>query len=142
MIVGRLLIGKTGRFIQLFLPNQQGTPVIYASENIVLAAIEVIVNHGGIPEDYVGIRIDIPDDLEIGTADVPEGWPDVVPEEVTAEQGTIWVNACKQAVLRVPSATMSIAGYNYVLNPRHPAFMRISFMFESIRIDARLRSGD
>jgi hypothetical protein len=27
VIVGRLLIGKTGRFIQLFLPNQQGTPV-------------------------------------------------------------------------------------------------------------------
>jgi hypothetical protein len=27
VIVGRLLIGKTGRIIQLFLPNQQATPV-------------------------------------------------------------------------------------------------------------------
>ncbi len=122
--------------------NQEGTPVIYASENIVLAAMEVIVHHGGIPEDYVGIRIEIPDDVEIGTAEVPEGWPDVVPEEVTAEQGTNWVNACKQAVLRVPSATMSISGYNYVLNPAHPTFARILFHFVPIRFDERLRPRD
>lgn len=92
--------------------NRPGTAVIYASENIVPAAIEVIVPHGGIPEDYVGIRIDIPEDLEIGTLDIPDGWPDLVPEEMTAEQGTAWANTCKQAVLRVPSATMSVSGYN------------------------------
>jgi RES domain-containing protein len=119
--------------------TRKATPVIYASENPVLAAMEVIVHHGGIPEDYVGIRIEIPDDLEIGTVDVPDGWPDVVPEELTAEQGTKWADACKQAVLRVPSATMSISGYNYVLNPAHPDFARISFTFEVIRFDVRLR---
>lgn len=118
--------------------NQEGTPVIYASESTVLAAMEVMVHHGGIPEDYVGIKIDIPDELEIGTVEIPDGWPDVVPEAVTAEQGTEWVNACKQTVLRVPSATMSISGFNYVLNPAHPAFARISFSFEPIRFDARL----
>lgn len=122
--------------------NQEGTRVIYASETVVLAAMEVIVHHGGIPEDYVGIRIDIPDDLEIGQVEVPEGWPDIVPEELTAEQGSVWVNSCRQAVLRVPSATMSISGYNYVLNPAHPNFPRISFTFEPIRFDARLRLRD
>jgi hypothetical protein len=34
VIVGRLLIGKTGRFIQLFLPNQQGSPVYDRSQPI------------------------------------------------------------------------------------------------------------
>src|SRR5450755_3244845 len=96
--------------------NQPGTAVIYASEDTVLAAMEVIVHHGGIPEDYIGIRIEIPDDLEIGLVDVPDGWTDLVPEAVTAEQGTNWVNTCNQAVLRVPSATMSVSGFNYVLN--------------------------
>lgn len=119
--------------------NRPGTAVIYASENIVPAAIEVIVPHGGIPEDYVGIRIDIPEDLEIGTLDIPDGWPDLVPEEMTAEQGTAWANTCKQAVLRVPSATMSVSGYNYVLNPAHRDFARISFSFEPVRFDPRLR---
>ena len=119
--------------------NKPGTAVIYASEDIVLAAMEVIVHHGGIPEDYVGIKIDIPDDLEISILDIPDGWPDVVPEEVTAEQGTKWANTCKQAVLRVPSATMSVSGYNYILNPAHQDFARISFSFEPVRFDPRLR---
>jgi hypothetical protein len=47
--------------------------------------LEVIVHHGGIPEDYVGTRIEIPDDLEIGTLEIPEGWPDVVPGSVKAK---------------------------------------------------------
>ena len=42
--------------------NQEGTPVVYAPDTVALAAIEVMVHHGGIPEDYVGIRIDIPDE--------------------------------------------------------------------------------
>jgi len=118
--------------------NQPGTSVIYASEDTVLAAMEIIVHHGGIPADYLGIRIEIPDDLEIGTIDVPAGWPDLVPETVTAEQGTNWANQSTQSVLRVPSATMSVSGYNYVLNPAHPDFSRITFRFESLKFDPRL----
>ena len=119
--------------------NRQGASVIYASENTVLAAMEVIAHHGGIPEDYIGIKIGIPDDLEIGMIDAPAGWADLVPEAVTAEQGTNWVNTARQAVLRVPSATMSVSGYNYVLNPAHPDFARISFSFQPVRFDPRLR---
>lgn len=119
--------------------NQPGTAVIYASESITLAALEIMTHHGGIPEDYVGVRIGIPDDLDIGSLEAPPGWPDLVPEQVTAAQGTAWVKACEQAVLRVPSATMSVSGYNYVLNPAHRDFPRISFAFEEIRFDARLR---
>ncbi len=119
--------------------NQAGTAVIYASEDSVLAAMEVIVNHGGIPEDYIGIKIEIPDDLAIGTLRIPSGWPDMVPEQVTAEQGTRWVNGGQQAVLRVPSATMSISGFNYIFNPAHPDFARISFSFEPVRFDPRLQ---
>ncbi|MCC6587281.1 MAG: RES family NAD+ phosphorylase [Bryobacterales bacterium] len=112
--------------------NQRGTAVIYTSESSTLTAMEVIVHHGGIPEDYVGIQVDIPDDVEIGSLDIPEGWPNLVPEEITAELGTRWVQDCRHAVLRVPSATMSISGYNYILNPAHPEFGRLSFSFEPI----------
>jgi len=119
--------------------NQPGTSAIYASEDLVLAAMEVIVHHGGIPDNYIGIRIDIPDDLEVSTIDSPTGWPDLVPDEVTAEQGTNWLNRCTQAVLRVPSATMSVSGYNYLLNPAHPDLARITFSFEPFKFDPRLR---
>jgi RES domain-containing protein len=119
--------------------NQPGTSVIYASESITLAAMEIMIHHGGIPEDYVGIRIEIPDDVQIGTIDIPSGWPDLVLEVVTAEQGTKWVSALEHAVLRVPSATMSLSGYNYVLNPAHPHFARILFSFVAVQFDPRLR---
>jgi RES domain-containing protein len=99
----------------------------------------VIVHHGGLPQDYIGVKIEIPDDLEIDMIDAPAGWPDLVPEAVTAEQGTNWVNASRYAVLRVPSATMSVSGYNYVLNPAHADFGRISFSFEPVKFDPRLR---
>jgi len=144
MIVWRLqsrkhpLINSEGARLTGGRWNLQGTSVIYASETTVLAAMEVMVHHGGIPQDYVGIKIDIPDDLEIGNIEVADSWPNLVPEELTARQGTEWVNACIQAVLRVPSATMSNSGYNYVLNPAHPDFLRISFGFEPISFDARL----
>jgi RES domain-containing protein len=119
--------------------NQPGTSVIYASEDIVLAALEVIVHHGGIPEDCIAIKIEISEDLEIGTLDIPDGWPDLVPEIVTAGQGTNWVKTSGQCVLRVPSVTMSLSGYNYVFNPAHSDFERISFSFEPVSIDPRLR---
>jgi RES domain-containing protein len=146
MIVWRLqsgrhpLINSEGARLTGGRWNQQGTAVIYASESAALAAMEILVHHGGIPEDYIGVMIAIPDDLEILTAEVPAGWPDVVPEQVTARQGTRWVNECKQAVLRVPSATMSISGYNYILNPAHPDFIRISFSFAPFSLDPRLRT--
>ena len=94
--------------------------------------MEVIVHHGGILEDYGGVRIDIPDDLEIAIAEVPHGWPDGFSEAVTADLGTRWMNERAHAVLRVRSATMSESGFNYLLNPAHP-FVRISFNFEAVR---------
>jgi RES domain-containing protein len=119
--------------------NMKGTRVIYASESPTLAALEVMVHHGGIPIDYVGIHIAIPDDITIHTMDLPSGWPDLVPAAVTAEQGTQWATSLVSAVLRVPSVTMSHSGSNYILNPAHKDFRRIRFSFEDIRFDARLR---
>lgn len=45
----------------------------------------------------------------------------------------------KQAALGVPSETMSVSGYNYVLNPAHSDFARILFGFEQIKFDRPLR---
>ena len=145
MVVWRLqdskhpLINSAGAALTGGRWNRQGPPAIYASEDMVVAAMEVIVHHGGIPDDYIGIKIEIPDDVEVGVIDIPAGWPDIVPEAITAEQGTNWLNSSTHAVLRVPSATMSVSGWNYLLNPAHPDFSRISFSFEPVRFDPRLR---
>lgn len=45
--------------------------------------MEIIVRHGGTPADQVGIRVEIADDPETGSVNVPYGWPDVVPRPTT-----------------------------------------------------------
>lgn len=108
-----------------------------------LAALEVIVHYSAIPADYIGIEIIIPDAVAIATADdlaLPEGWPEIVPEEITAARGTAWVRSGRTAALRVPSAVIP-SEYNIILNPAHPDFALVEFRFaEEIHIDRRLLS--
>jgi RES domain-containing protein len=119
--------------------NLEGSPVIYTSESPTLAALEVMVHHGGIPEDYVAIRISIPEGLLIACLDLDEGWTDLMPIDATALQGSEWVRSGQSAILRVPSATMSSSGFNYIINPNHPDFPKLEFAFVELRFDDRLR---
>jgi RES domain-containing protein len=70
--------------------NLEGTPVIYTSQTMSLAALEVLVHHRAIPLGYIGIEVTIPDDVRISTLEdleLPEGWAEILPEAVTAEAG-------------------------------------------------------
>jgi hypothetical protein len=62
-----------------------------------------------------------------------------MPVEVTAIQGSAWVKRGESAILQVPSATMSLAGFNYIINPNHPDFSKLEFAFVELRFDKRLR---
>ncbi len=113
--------------------------MIYASESPTLAALEVMVHHGAIPEDYIAIRVSIPASLHIAQLELADGWTDLMPVEATALQGSEWVERGESAILKVPSATMSLAGFNYIINPNHPDFSELEFAFVELRFDRRLR---
>ncbi len=52
--------------------NRPGTPVIYASGSISLAALEVIVHNGAIPADYRIVIIELPESLAIESVELKD----------------------------------------------------------------------
>jgi RES domain-containing protein len=123
--------------------NRPGTPVIYASATRALAALEVIVHYGAIPEDYRIVVIELPQGLAIENVslyDLPEGWPGESSAAETASHGSGWASSLRTAVLCVPSAAIR-AEHNYILNPLHPDFSAIQFEVPDAEyIDRRLRA--
>lgn len=113
--------------------NSPGQPVVYLAEHPALAALEIRVHldlpFGLLPEDYVLMHIDVPDDLIA----------ELVPtngETVTA--GDAWLAEGRSAALRIPSALVPYA-WNALLNPRHPEAVCASIgSIEPFHFDPRL----
>lgn len=113
--------------------HRKGNRVIYASENISLAAWERIVHITdlrNLPSDLVVVTINIPDDIEI--KEVPNhilvpGWYVYEPynfyKKETMEFGTAFLNENHHLVLKVSSAVVKYE-YVYLLNPNHSDIRR------------------
>lgn len=111
--------------------NSRGTAVLYMSENRSLAVLEILVHlSASLPDRYVLGAADIPDDFGVEILDetrLPTNWSTLDPrdQEFTKRVGDEWVSEQRSAVLSVPSVILGER--NYVLNPAHPDFCRISF---------------
>jgi RES domain-containing protein len=121
--------------------NKPGTPVVYTSGTLSLAALEYLVHVDSdiLPDSLVSIRATIPDSLTIETihaSDLPDDWKDTIIPVALQELGTSWANQAKSLVLKVPSVVIQHE-WNYVLNPLHPDFPKttwdtgIAFSFDS-----------
>jgi RES domain-containing protein len=103
--------------------NRTGQAVVYTSQNLSLAVLEVIVHLELAPElfppDYVKIEIDVPDEVAIERVGV-------VPRTATAtlELGARWYARGGTAGLLVPSVIVA-EEHNLLLNPGHPDFAKI-----------------
>jgi RES domain-containing protein len=109
--------------------NKPGTPVVYTSGTLSLAALEYLVHVDSdiLPEGLVSVRATIPDGLKIETinaSNLPLEWKDKIIPVSLQQLGTDWVTNAKSAVLKVPSVVIKHE-WNYVLNPRHPEFVQI-----------------
>lgn len=111
--------------------NKSGTPVVYTSGTLSLAALEYLVHVDSdiLPDGLVSIRATIPDSLKIElleTSNLPVEWKDRIIPVGLQQLGTDWANNGKSAVLKVPSVVIEHE-FNYVLNPRHPEFSKITW---------------
>jgi RES domain-containing protein len=121
--------------------NHVGTPVIYTAESVALCALEVMANDADLAGDYICISIEVPDDVlitSISIAASPTGWNSHPYSAATQDIGTSWAKGLLTAVLSVPSVVIP-RERNYILNPTHPDFSRISFSAAPFTFDERLR---
>ena len=96
--------------------NQPGTPVIYTSATVSLAALEVIVHNGAIPADYQIVVIELPVSLPVHNIeldDPPEDWPESASETETAILGNSWANSLTTAVPTCPPPQFAPKGISF-----------------------------
>lgn len=111
--------------------NTVGIPVVYVSETLSLAALELFVhftrNDLKLSRSLFAIPVDIPAQVktdELSIKELPLDWRTSPPPHSTRVIGSAWVDKGNSAVLRVPSVIIP-EEHNLVLNPRHPEFKKM-----------------
>jgi RES domain-containing protein len=125
--------------------NRKGSLLLYTSAHISLAFVELLVNVDPVQlqADYRIMVIHIDDELSIHKLDekqLPVRWRD---RDSSALQdiGMQWLTDGQEAVLSVPSAVIPHES-NYLINPAHPEFSKISLLeVLPLEIDVRFQGG-
>ena len=118
--------------------NNPGTFLVYATENNILAALEVAIRIPleQIGKDYVMIPLELPDDAPIYTPKLSRNWSKEV--DITRSIGDAFVKQNTHLLMKVPSALISDA-FNYLINPRHELIKKVRALEpRSILMDKRL----
>ena len=108
--------------------NHKGIPLVYTAGTLSLGMLEMLVQDEPLRARYFMIPAEIPTDMKIDRVSVdqlPFDWRDRVALEHLRRIGTEWATQLFSPVLAVPS-TVVPAETNYLLNPQHPRFEKIS----------------
>ncbi|WP_419950008.1 RES family NAD+ phosphorylase [Candidatus Palauibacter sp.] len=106
-----------------------GTPAVYASSHLSLAALEYLVHIDAedAPDDLVALHISVPDDvteLACSPASLPSDWRQTPPPPECQEIGGEWAGKGDALLLRVPSVLVPEES-NVLVNPLHPDAVRV-----------------
>lgn len=123
MLSGRGALLYGGRW------NSPGRAVVYASQSLSLATLEVAVHLNAADKimAYRSMALEIPDALVLpmDRADLPADWGAMQVEPKAAQSwGDAWFDNQISAVLEVPSVVVPSES-NYLINPEHPDFDQI-----------------
>jgi RES domain-containing protein len=121
--------------------NSRGVRVVYTSSTKSLAALETLVHlNPPMPFKYAAIRITFENAIveAVSAKVLPPGWQAEPPPLASKRFGDAWVREARSAALELPSVLIS-GEPNYLLNPAHPDFKKISLgLPEPFIFDARL----
>jgi RES domain-containing protein len=123
--------------------NSPGLNLIYASEHLSLAVLEILV-HAPLPSQRLAARsrsrISIPDTFieVVPPGSLPPEFGPPTAYAATQAIGDRWIREQRSAALLVPSAIVQ-SEHNILLNPQHPDFSKCGWgRFEDIQLDPRL----
>ncbi|MCP4122708.1 MAG: RES domain-containing protein [Bacteroidetes bacterium] len=124
--------------------NSDGMRVIYTAESRSLACLENVVHRSGegLNAVFNVLAIEIPDDLNLQHVDpavLNKAWYKSVRCPKCRQLGDKWLKQRECAILKVPSAIIK-GEWNYLLNPAHTDFERISIVgTEPFEFDSRIK---
>lgn len=109
--------------------NHKGVEMVYASEHLSLAVLEIFVHlrKTDMTVPLVYFSVEIPDDSaveELSLRDLPRNWRSEPPPASNRDIGTVWARRASSLALRVPSVIVT-EEFNVLINPAHPDFPRI-----------------
>ncbi len=107
--------------------NRPGTSVVYVSEALSLALLELFVHLDAASRArlrLVAIPVQLPQGIVEQAEALPADWRSQPPAESTMDLGTAWADQGRSAALRVPSAIVPVE-FNLVLKPAHPDFCQV-----------------
>lgn len=107
--------------------NTAGMPALYATENISLALVEILVRTDKtlMPPDYMLLKLEIPDQLVLATIQqnkLKKNWKDDL--DYTQFIGSSFLKTGAELALKVPSAIVEEEN-NFVINPSHADFKKV-----------------
>jgi len=109
--------------------NFKGYPVVYTSENLSLAALELFVHVSPriLPTDLIAVYGTLPASIsveEVRVTDLPKGWRQYPAPTALKKIGSDWIVRQSSLVLRVPSA-INAQETNLLLNPAHAEMKKL-----------------
>lgn len=125
--------------------NSRGQRVVYLSDSISLAALEILV-HTTEREDlarvpYVFFEVEFDLRWIADPPRLPPKWNDAMELSVAQRVGDQWLEGGKTCVLRVPSAIIP-QQHNLLANPAHPDFGKLKIgKPQHFDFDARLATA-
>jgi RES domain-containing protein len=122
--------------------NHKGTPIVYLSGSLALAALEKLVHLSSAAAKmrFVAVRIRLPASIvaTLPRRRWPPHWRKEPPPDETKDAGTAWAKAGTTAVLKVPSVIVPCE-FNFLVNPLHPDFAKLRRQApEAFSFDPRL----
>ncbi|HEX7366320.1 MAG TPA: RES family NAD+ phosphorylase [Pelobium sp.] len=149
MLVYRIILEKFAASLQASGKparwNGNQVNMIYTSSSQSLSCLENVVHRSalGLNQNFRLLTINIPDDFaikEIKLSKLEKGWQDFEWFPYTQNIGNEWILGNLTAILKVPSAIIH-QEYNYLLNPNHPDFSKISLVNnEPFIFDSRIKA--
>ena len=123
--------------------NSPGKPMLYTSQSISLALLEMMANTPFeilINNDYYIIEIEIPQlkPSTLNKEDLPPDWNKFPYNPMTQKIGDKWLQREDNLIFEVPSAIIPLES-NYVLNPNHSKYDKVFINTSySLEVDNRL----
>lgn len=123
--------------------NKVGLPLVYTSDHLSLAVLEMLANQirSLVDDTYGYIQLDVPDSLiskRIQDSELIPTWRQSQYEDQTVSIGTNWLLSKDSVAMQVPSAVLA-QEHNILLNPLHRDFGKVTVLATGdLNLDGRL----